>query len=311
MRRNIFIYLAVLALVSSCAYQGTIVEKRFRPLPFSASLGVDAMYNFQLRDSTQQIHSQMVTPDVFASYRAGDYFDDLQAPPARDDKELEGFRLPPGEMGEGPYQPVRVMQMRAPQKAAANVALQTYDRVDTEIKIPRWQTVKIMPRRAPERVVAKIILHAPDPIESGVKIPRPQMVRIAPIQSPETDTVKIAIHSTGHVENGMKIPRWQTVRIVQQSPQPVGVKVAVPAPGHAENEVKILRWQTVRIIQMSPEKAAAKIANPAQRHARSAGKTPASRARIKQSAKIAQHKKATKVASADRKHHRKTVASVN
>ena len=52
------------------------------------------MYNFQLRDTTGQVHSQMVTADVFGSYRKGDYFNDLQSPPAHDDKELEGFRLP-------------------------------------------------------------------------------------------------------------------------------------------------------------------------------------------------------------------------
>ena len=157
MRRNLVICLAVTALFSGCAYQGTVAEKRFRPLPFSESLGLDAMYNFQLRDSTGQVHSQMVTADVFANYRVGDYFNDLQQPPAHDDKELEGFRLPPPELREGPYQPVRVMQMRTPQRAT-NVALHTYDRVDSDIKIPRWQTVRIVSVQAPQRIVAKIVV---------------------------------------------------------------------------------------------------------------------------------------------------------
>lgn len=310
MRRNTLTCFAVFALFSGCAYQGVVVEKRFRPVPFSASLGLDAIYNFQLRDNAGQIHSQMVTPDVFASYRVADYFNDMQAPPAQDDKELEGFRLPPQEMGEGPYQPVRVMQMRAPQKGAANVALHTYDRVDSEMKIPRWQTVKIMPSRAPERVVAKIILHAPDQIESGVKISRWQTVRITQTEPPKMAAAKVAIHAPDHIENAVKIPRWQTVRIVQlQSPETAAAKVAIPAPDHVENAVKIPRWQTVRVIQIPPERAAAKIVNPAQRHARSEGKTAASPDRSKQLAKIVHHKKErAKVAS---KHHRKTVASVN
>ena len=42
------------------------------------------------------------------------------------------------------------MQMRAPQKAA-NVALHTYDRVNNEIRIPRWQTVRSVSIHAPER----------------------------------------------------------------------------------------------------------------------------------------------------------------
>ena len=310
MRCNTLTCFTVLALFSGCAYQGVVVEKRFRPVPFSASLGLDAMYNFQLRDNAGQIHSQMVTPDVFASYRVADYFNDLEAPPSRDDKELEGFRLPPQEMGEGPYQPVRVMQMRAPQKAAANVALHTYDRVGSEIKIPRWQTVKIVPSQAPETIVAKIVLHAPGQVENGVKISRRQTVRITQTEPPKIAAAKVAIHAPDHVENAVKIARWQTVRIMQlQSQDTAAAKVAIPAPDHVENAVKIPRWQTVRVIQIPPEKVAAKIANPAHRHARSEGKTAASPDRSKQPAKIVHHKKKkAKVASKD---HRKTVASVN
>lgn len=271
MRRNLVIYLAAAAFFSGCAYQGTVVEKRFRPLPFPNSLGLDAMYNFQLRDSTHQIHSQMVTPGVFANYRVGDFFNDMQSAPAHDDKELEGFRLPPPELREGPYQPVRVMQMRTPQKPAANVALHTYDRVNSEVKILRWQTVRIVPSQAPERVVAKIVLRAPDQIESGVRI-----------------------------------PRWETVRIAQTQPSQMAVaKIAVHAPVHVEDTVKILRWQTVRLMPIPPEKAAAKSSNPAQR----LGKTAPSPDRGKQPAKLAHNKKKkAKVASND---HRKTVASVN
>ncbi len=156
MRRNIVFYLAVVALLSGCAYQGTIVEKRFRPVPFSASLGVDAMYDFRLRDSAAQIHSQMVTPDVFASYRTGDYFNDLQPPPAHEDKELEGFRPAPEEMNEGPYQPVRVMQIRSPQRVASKVAVQTNGHAESEVKILRWQTVRIVPIQSPRKRDGKI-----------------------------------------------------------------------------------------------------------------------------------------------------------
>ena len=125
MRRNIVSCLALAALFSSCAYEGVVVEKRFRPVPFSDSLGVDAMYNFHLRDNAGQVHSQMVTADIFASYATGDYFNDLQPPPEHGDKELEGFRPAPREMNEGPYQPVRVMQIRPPQKAATRVVVRS------------------------------------------------------------------------------------------------------------------------------------------------------------------------------------------
>lgn len=123
MQRSILAcYLAAL-LVPGCAYQGVIVEKRFRPLPFSCSLGMDAIYNFQLRDATGHIYSQMVTPDVFASYRVGEFFNDLAAPPSREGKEMPGFQPRPPEMYEGPYEPVRVMQLQPRHRAVVAAAV--------------------------------------------------------------------------------------------------------------------------------------------------------------------------------------------
>jgi hypothetical protein len=123
MQRSILVCYLAAALIPGCAYQGVIVEKRFRPLPFSCSLGMDAIYNFQLRDSTGHIYSQMVTPDVFASYRVGDFFNDLAAPPSREGKELPGFRATPPEMNEGPYEPTRVMQMKPQHRAVVAAAV--------------------------------------------------------------------------------------------------------------------------------------------------------------------------------------------
>ncbi|MDP9254423.1 MAG: hypothetical protein M3O66_05735 [Verrucomicrobiota bacterium] len=110
MRSTIIVYLAAVALLSGCAFQGVIVEKRFRPLPFPDSLGVDGMYNFQLRDRAGQIHSQMVTPEVFSLYEVGDYFDDLQPPPSTGGKDLKAVRPAPVEWDQLPYQPVKTTQ---------------------------------------------------------------------------------------------------------------------------------------------------------------------------------------------------------
>ena len=295
MRRNIVICLALVVLVSGCAYQGTIVEKRFRPLPFSASLGVDAMYNFQLRDNTQQIHSQMVTPDVFASYRAGDYFNDLESPPAHDEKELEGFRLLPREMDEGPYQPVRVMQNRQPQKAVARVSAHAYNPLDGAVKIPRWQTVRIVQIQALQPAGAKVAIQAPDHAQNEVRIARWHTVRMVQIQPRQRAVAEVTIQAPDRIENEMKIPRSQTVRIVEIQPmQRAAAKVAGHASEHAESDVKILRWQTVRIVQIQPpQKTAAKAPVHARQHVKSAVKTASP---------------LPKVAS---RHNRRTVASLN
>jgi hypothetical protein len=69
--------LALTVLLAGCASRGTVVSKSFRALPFSESLGLDALYKLELRDENNRVHSQLVTPEVFRQYRVGDYFDDL------------------------------------------------------------------------------------------------------------------------------------------------------------------------------------------------------------------------------------------
>src|SRR5438876_173839 len=65
----------------ACAYQGTIVQKAGRPLPFAYSLGIDASFKFALRDGLGHVRWQLVSAEVFNSYRVGDYFDDESPTP--------------------------------------------------------------------------------------------------------------------------------------------------------------------------------------------------------------------------------------
>jgi hypothetical protein len=85
---------------AGCAYEGTVVRKEYRPLPFSYSLGIDGIYKFELRDRAGRIHSQLVTPLVFANYEIGDYFNDLQP-------------LPPDAFQRGPA-PLEPPMLRPP-----------------------------------------------------------------------------------------------------------------------------------------------------------------------------------------------------
>ena len=123
MRFNLLASLLIATLLAGCAFEGTIVEKRSRSLPDSSTIGtegvdsfvfrgptgtsrppitvpnpqfwteVNGMYSFLLRDQQGSVHSQMVTPEVFARYRVGDYFNDQQPPPetsdAKDSKTVE------------------------------------------------------------------------------------------------------------------------------------------------------------------------------------------------------------------------------
>ena len=106
MRSNLLASFLSLMLLSGCAFEGTIVDKRSRQLPDSSMIGTEGvhsfvfrgptgtsrspinapnpqfwtesngMYSFLLRDQQGNVHSQMVTAEVFARCRVGDYFND-------------------------------------------------------------------------------------------------------------------------------------------------------------------------------------------------------------------------------------------
>ena len=98
-----------------------------------------------MRRRHEQIHSKWLRPDVVrSSYRVGIKFNDLESPPSHDAKELEDFASCRGSMNEGqPYQPVRFMRNRQPQKPSPEFLLMpTISRQLGEH--PRWQTVRIV-----------------------------------------------------------------------------------------------------------------------------------------------------------------------
>lgn len=89
----------IASFAAGCAYEGTIVRKDYRPLPFSYSLGLDALYHFELRGSDGRVHSQLVTAAAFATYQVGDYFNDLSpAPRAVGSLPAQDFPPAPGPL---------------------------------------------------------------------------------------------------------------------------------------------------------------------------------------------------------------------
>ena len=106
MRSNLIASFLIAVLLVGCAFEGTLVEKRSRQLPDTSMIGTEGvssfafhgptgtsrppigvpnpqfwtesngMYTFLLRDHQGNVHSQMVTAEVFARCRVGDYFND-------------------------------------------------------------------------------------------------------------------------------------------------------------------------------------------------------------------------------------------
>lgn len=110
MRTNLFAFSLVALLLPGhafgCAFEGTIVEKYSRLRPDASMIGTEGVhsfvfrgptgtsrppvgvgnpqfwtessgsYKFLLRDQQGHVRSQLVTPEVFARCRVGDYFND-------------------------------------------------------------------------------------------------------------------------------------------------------------------------------------------------------------------------------------------
>ncbi len=68
--------LTLSAFLGGGGLQGVVVEKTFKPLPLSHSLGMDGIYRLELRGAGGKISRQMVSQEVFAAYEVGDPFDD-------------------------------------------------------------------------------------------------------------------------------------------------------------------------------------------------------------------------------------------
>lgn len=117
MRFNLLVSFLISMLLTGCAFEGVVVEKRSRPLPDASMIGTEGVYSFAfrsptgtsrppitvptpqfwtgtngrytflLRDQQGTVRSQMVTAEVFSRYRVGDYFNDQQIPPQPTDSK--------------------------------------------------------------------------------------------------------------------------------------------------------------------------------------------------------------------------------
>ncbi len=78
----VFSSLAHAGPFSSWAPRGVVVNKTFRPTPFSHSLGMDGTYRLELRGQEKNVRRQMVTREIFLAYEIGGEFDQHATPAA-------------------------------------------------------------------------------------------------------------------------------------------------------------------------------------------------------------------------------------
>ena len=90
MRFSLAAVVVSFGLLASCAYQGVIVDKSARELPFGETTGMGGSFAFLLKDNSGVVRRQLVTPDVFTRYEVGDYFNDTQPGPVHQQRSSDG-----------------------------------------------------------------------------------------------------------------------------------------------------------------------------------------------------------------------------
>lgn len=170
MDRKIFALAALSLLTIGCAQKGVVVEKRLKPSPFFYSAGIEGVYSFLLRDDHGNVHSQMVTPDVFNRYEVGDYFDDQQSGPARRET---GFNKESGFSKEGEIsdsKDVRPVHHAAPHKRHRTTST-THHKAHRSLRAnvkPRED--ENAPQENPETPSTGLMLRKPNPEPQGLDV---------------------------------------------------------------------------------------------------------------------------------------------
>ena len=166
MRPKIYTAFFAALLLAGCAQKGVVVEKRLKPSPFAYSAGIDATYSFLLRDEQGQVHSQMVTPDVFNRYDIGDYFDDQQSGPTRH----EGFSKESDVSDSKAVKPVRHTSARKKHHSTtASKAHKQHKNLRAAVK-PREEDAQQDGAQTPPGPNAGVMLRPPTPEPQGLDV---------------------------------------------------------------------------------------------------------------------------------------------
>jgi hypothetical protein len=164
------------ALLTSCAYEGTIVQKDATPHPFYLSQGIEGKYAFILQDKAGVRHRQLVTPEVYERYAIGQYFNDLQTAGSTT-QDAKGVQQP------APMMTASLKPRTATQRLAVSTAKAKAARIASTTNSAKKLSLATAKAAARKRAVAKS--KAPKPVAKPITIaavasaPKPPVV-VAP-----------------------------------------------------------------------------------------------------------------------------------
>jgi len=126
-----------------------IVDKTARQLPFGETVGVGGSLAFMLKDNSGTVRRQLVTPEVFARYEIGDYFNDMQPGPTRQPGSSDGKTMLTATNSR-PHAAARTASVRK-KNNAGRVAKKAAKKQQAIAATKRVRAKKIVPTVKPEQ----------------------------------------------------------------------------------------------------------------------------------------------------------------
>jgi hypothetical protein len=185
------------ALLSSCAYEGTIVEKSHQPHPMYLSQGIEGKFTFIVEDKAGVRHRQMVTPEVFERYAIGQYFNDQETGPSGGIDEGKSFKSTVMTASRSTAaNPVRYAKKSSPttaaKKIAARNAAKRMERVAAKVKARRKAVAAAKRKRSKQAKSSVTVAHiAPVTRPTTQAVPAAPVVEIMPPAAPSDADLRV------------------------------------------------------------------------------------------------------------------------
>jgi hypothetical protein len=186
-------------LLSSCAYEGTIVDKSHQPHPMYLSQGIEGKYTFVVQDKAGVRHRQMVTPEVFERYAIGQYFNDQETGPTGGMDEGKSFKSTVMTASKStaprPVQYAKSSSATTATKIAARNAVKRMQRIAAKAKARRSALAAAKRKRSKQAKSSVTVAHvtpvAPTTAAAPAVAPSAPVVEVVSAAAPSDTGLRV------------------------------------------------------------------------------------------------------------------------
>jgi hypothetical protein len=184
------------ALLTSCAYEGTIVDKSHQPHPMYLSQGIEGKYTFVVQDKAGVRHRQMVTPEVFERYAIGQYFNDQETGPSSgidDNKSVQSSVMTASKSTAG--NPVQFAKKSSSTSAAKTLAsrnaVKRMERMAAKIKARRNAVAAAKRKRSKQAKSSVTVAHVAPVTQKTAQATPAAPIELMPASAPSSGNVRV------------------------------------------------------------------------------------------------------------------------